>query len=77
MTHAPHGDITDAGLQPGCPRCEEQAARPLTTLDADNILRLLVHGRVYTPLDLRARRRLQEALAEGTYLLALLDGVRA
>lgn len=76
MTHTAHPDVDEAGLQPGCPRCEEQASRPLSTLDADNILRLLVHGRIYTPLDVRARTRLQEALAEGTYLLALLDGAR-
>ena len=73
-THAPHPDIATHGLAPGCPRCEEHAARPLTTLDLENILRLLVRREVRTELDALALRRLEEMYAEGRLLPKLLEG---
>ncbi len=71
MTHAPHADITTHGLQPGCPRCEEIAQRPVQLLDADEILRLL-DGRWHSALDERAAAKLRQALEEGQRLLDLL-----
>lgn len=72
MTHIPHPDVSTEGLRPGCPRCEEQARRPVTTLDLENILRLLVRREVRTTLDEVALGHLEEALAQGRYLLDIL-----
>lgn len=72
MTHTSHPDVLTAGLQPGCPRCEEHARKPVTTLDVDNILRLLVRREVFTSLDEVALANLEEALTQGQRLLDIL-----
>lgn len=74
MTHTSHPDVLIAGLQPGCPRCEEHARKPVITLDVDNILRLLVRREVFTSLDKVALVNLEEALAQGQRLLDILGG---
>jgi len=40
MIHTYHEDVHEYGLADGCPRCRQQAERPLETLD-DTMLRAL------------------------------------
>ena len=49
MTHSPHDDIHEVGLDAACPRCDELANHP-DQLDEDNQSRLRA-GFVYTGLD--------------------------
>lgn len=70
MTHA-------AGLQVGCPRCEQHAAEP-TGLDADNLARIW-RGEIHTALDMAAFNVLYRAAVttqrlEEAFMYELVDG---
>lgn len=59
-THTFHPDTHEAGLQPGCPRCEEHADHPLAGLDSINLARLR-RGEIHTDLDRKAAENIGEA----------------
>jgi len=62
--HSIHPDTHTHGLYPGCPRCEEHAARPEVGLDRVNTARLL-SGKSYTTLDRIAAVNLARVYMEG------------
>lgn len=59
-THIYHLDTHEHGLFPGCPRCEEHAEHPESSLDAENIGRIR-SGRIFTELDEKAATNLEAA----------------
>lgn len=52
MTHSPHDDILEVGLDDECLRCADLANHP-DQLDAANVARIRA-GHLYTDLDRRA-----------------------
>jgi len=56
MIHSYHEDVHEVGLVDGCPRCRQQAERPLDTLD-NKMLRAL--------FDRLASRAVARSLNEG------------
>ena len=74
MMHTAHPDIATDGLADGCPRCEEIAANPVTQLDSEQILRLVLDQDYRSTLDRVAAAKIRAILAEAAYVSAILEG---
>lgn len=71
--HTYHEDTHTHGLADDCPRCQEHAQHPESSLDRVNIRRLL-EGSVLTMTDRIAAAKLKDIWLKGLYLEQIRTG---